>query len=121
MLNGKYWQGKQQSLDLNSYLNQLKGLYGGNTKQQSNDEVTALLESLAGIQDDQESKDDENLATMQSLFKVLAQVEEEKAKLMDSRSAKAQFLKGLGSALWNAGKNYLTDRYCPTSEGPTQN
>ena len=81
-------------------------------------EVATLLNSLAGIQDDQESdgddddNDDDDLADIQGIFNVLAQVEMERAKEMDDKSATAQFWKMLGKTLWNAGKGYLKNKYC---------
>ena len=89
---------------------------GGGRKQTSRDEVTALMENLLNAQHTEEQDDDNDDVAMQSFFKVMAKVEEEKAKEMDSKSARAQFLRGLGSALFDAGRDYLVDRYCPKPE-----
>ena len=98
-----------------------RAINGGGSKQTSRDEVTAMMESLLKAQHHEEQEDEnEDFATLQSLFKVLAKVEEEKAKEMDSSSARAQFLRGLGSTLLNAGRDYLVDRYCPNPEDPTE-
>lgn len=111
--------GQLSSRNLYDYLKRYNnGFYKVN--KENADEVTSLLESLASVQDNDDSEDGQDMAFMQSLFKVLEKLQMEKAKEMDSTSARAQFLKGLGSALWNAGKNYLTDRYCPKPETPTQ-
>ena len=92
-------------------------LSGGSRKQTSRDEVTALMENLLNAQQTEEHNDE---AAMQSFFKVMAKIEEEKAKEMDSKSARAQFLRGLGSTLFNAGRDYLVDRYCPQPDGSTE-
>ncbi len=90
---------------------------GGSRKQTSREEVTALMENLLNAQHTEEQDDD---VAMQSFFKVMAKIEEEKAKEMDSKSARAQFLRGLGSTLFNAGRDYLVDRYCPNPDGSTE-
>ena len=91
----------------------------GGRKQTSRDEVTALMENLLNAQHAEEHNDDSE-AAMQSFFKVMAKIEEEKAKEMDSKSARAQFLRGLGSTLFNAGRDYLVDRYCPNADDSTE-
>ena len=91
----------------------------GGRKQTSRDEVTALMENLLNAQHTEEHNDDSE-AAMQSFFKVMAKIEEEKAKEMDSKSARAQFLRGLGSTLFNAGRDYLVDRYCPNPDDSTE-
>ena len=78
------------------------------------------MENLLNAQHDQQQDDDYDEAAMQSFFRVLAKVEEEKAKEMDSKSARAQFLRGLGSTLYNAGRDYLVERYCPKPEGSSK-
>ena len=88
-------------------------------KQTTRDEVTALMENLLNAQRTHEHEDDDE-AAMKSFFKVMAKVEEEKAKEMDSKSARAQFLTGLGTKLFNAGRDYLVDRYCPKPEDSTE-
>ena len=88
-------------------------------KQNKQDQVTALLESLASAEDDEESYDAQDISVLQSLFNTLAHVEEEKANEMDSKSARAQFLRGLGSTIFNSAKDYLTDKYCPSAVSPT--
>ena len=95
-------------------------LSGGSNKQTSSDKVAALMESLLNDQHYPEPEEDDDSAALQSLLKVLAKVEEEKAKEMDSKSVRAQFLTGLGSTLLNAGRDYLVDRYCPMQENPTE-
>ena len=90
---------------------------GGGRKQTSRDEVTALMENLLNAQHTEEHNDE---AAMQSFFKVMAKIEEEKAKEMDSKSARAQFLRDLGSTLFDAGKNFLVDRYCPNADDSTE-
>lgn len=90
-----------------------------NAKKQRNDEVTALLDSLTTDQHYDESEDVKDIAFMQSLFKVIERIQEEKAKAMNSESARAQ-LSGILGALWNAGKNYLATKYCPNPETPTE-
>lgn len=102
---------------LTDYLS--RQISGGNSKQTSRNEVTALMENLLNAQHAEEEDDDDDVA-MQSFFKVMAKVEEEKAKEMDSKSARAQFLRGLGSTLFNAGRDYLVDRYCPKPEDSTE-
>lgn len=81
-------------------------------KEQSNDEVMALLDSLTTDQDFNESEDAKDIAFMQSLFKVIEKLKEENAKAMSSESERAQS-NGLGNALWKTAKNYLTNKYCP--------
>ena len=99
----------------------IRNIGGGGSKQKSRDEVTAMMESLLNAQHHEEQEEEnEDLVALQSLFKVLAKVEEEKAKEMDSTSARAQFLRGLGSTLFNAGRDYLIDRYCPKPEDSTE-
>lgn len=98
----------------------LRRVFGGSSKQQSSDEVAALMESLINIQHQQEPEEDDDYATLQGLFNILAKVQEERAKEADSKSAKAQFLKGLFGTLLNAGKGYLVNRYCPGQESPTE-
>jgi hypothetical protein len=99
---------------LTDYLSRQIG--GGGHKQTSRDEVTALMENLLNAQHIEEHNDE---VAMQSFFKVMAKIEEEKAKEMDSKSARAQYLRDLGSTLFNAGRNFLVDRYCP-KEGSTE-
>ena len=94
------------------------GGYYDAAKKQSNDEVTTLLESLTTDQHYDESEDVKDMAFMQSLFKVIEKIQEEKAKTMNSESARAH-LSGLLGTLWDAGKNYMTDKYCPKPETPT--
>ena len=100
---------------LDTFLNNYHLLSGGGQKQTSRDEVTALMENLLNAQHTEKHNDDSE-AAMQSFFKVMAKIEDEKAKEMDSQSARAQFLTGLGDTLSNAGKNYLVDRYCPNAD-----
>ena len=95
-------------------------LNGVSRKQTSRNEVTALMENLLNAQDDEQQDDDYDEAAMQSFFRVLAMVDEEKAKEMDSKSARAQFLRGLGSSLFNAGRDYLVNRYCPQPENSSE-
>ena len=108
--------GNQQNVNLGDLLTSvLQQPSGGGNQQQSNDEVTALLESLISTPDNQgphepEPEPDEDLAAMQSLLRIMAQVEEEAVN--GKGSAGAQFLRGLGRSLWTSGKKYLTDRYC---------
>lgn len=87
---------------------------------QNTDDLTALLESVLTSEDDEESYNTEDIPAMQSVFNALAQIEEERAKEMDSKSVRAQFLRGLGRQLFNSAKEYLTDRYCPSGEVPTE-
>ena len=87
--------------------------YFNSLKQQDNeDKFTALLQSLDRTEDDQEDDDDDDLADIQGVFNVLAQVEMERAKGLNDKSATAQFWGILGNALWKAGKGYLKKKYC---------
>ena len=103
-----------------STLDYIRKNFGGyNAKKQSNDEVTALLESLTTDQHYDESEDVKDMALMQSLFKVIEKLQEERANAMSSESARAH-ITALLSTLIDAGKKYLTGRYCPKPECPTQ-
>ena len=76
-----------------------------------------MLESLSNLQQGELSEaegddGDDDITDLQAVFNVLAQVDIEKAKAMDDKRAMAQFWKGLGSSLWNAGKSYFKNKYC---------
>ena len=73
---------------------------------------TALLKSLANTQQGElpetESDDgDDNIADLQAIFNVMAQIDIEKAKAIEDKSAMAQFWKKFRKTLYNAGKTYL--------------
>lgn len=102
---------------LSHYFRRYFGSYAA--KKESNDETTAILESLANFEDSHESEGAQDRVFMQGLLNVMAKIEEEEAKEMDRTSAKAQFLRGLGRALWNSGKEYIADQICPSRENPT--
>ena len=73
---------------------------------------TALLESLANaeqgkLSEAEDDDGDDNIADLQALFNVMAQIDIEKAKAMEDKSAMAQFWKKFRKTLYNAGKTYL--------------
>ena len=68
------------------------------------EEISALLQS--------DGVDNEDIATLQGVFNVLAQVEEEKAKTMKGGKAMKQGLGMIGNSLWNGAKHLLKKRYC---------
>ena len=80
------------------------------------EEDTALLETINGDMDD---ANDSDLADIQYVFNVLAQVEVERKKLMmKNRDISAQFMLSiplslLGSVLWGVGKTLLKNKFCP--------
>ena len=80
------------------------------------DEVSSLLQVLDSSATDQDTQDDdgsdEDIATLQGVFNVLALMENERAKAMDDEGARAQLWRGLGRSLWKTGRRYLRRRYC---------
>ena len=75
--------------------------------------AAALLESLSSLQlyPHAESEEDD-VSDLQGVFNVLAQIETEKAKVMDDDSATAQFWKSLRKTALNLGKHYFRSKYC---------
>ena len=72
---------------------------------------------------DRESNEEENIATLQEIFNAMAQLETEKAKMLDEKTAKTQLVgtivKLLGKAatgLWKLGKSFLRKKYCSREE-----
>ena len=90
-----------------------------NTGRPHYEKAVALLESLASAQQGQGSEsvsnnddtDDDDIADLQAVFNVLAQVEVEKAAA-NGNSVMAQFMGTLGGTLWNTAKGYLKNKYC---------
>ena len=76
----------------------------------------ALLNNHISIQDDGQdttdsgNEDVDNLAEIQAIFNVMAQVELERAKLMDSNVL--SFWTGFVRDLWNKGRGYLKKKLC---------
>ena len=83
------------------------------------DEVSTFLQNFAKGENHQDMEENENMhmdeediATLQGLFNVLAQVDEEKAKTMDDENAMSQIWGFIGKGLLKYGKKYLKRRYC---------
>lgn len=82
---------------------------------EQSDEVKALLQTLTNNQNTEDSDGDdgeEDIANLQGVFNVLAQVNAEKAKATDEDDAMAQFWKLVRRGLWHVGKRYLKKKYC---------
>lgn len=75
--------------------------------------AAALLESLSSLQLYPYAESEENdISDLQGVFNVLAQIETEKAKVIDDESATAQFWKSLRKTAVNLGKHYFRSKYC---------
>lgn len=76
------------------------------------DDINNLLETLVTSQDDEEDDEDDanDLAGIQGVFNVLAQVKDEQAK--SAAPVMTQFWRHLGRRLFRAGRNYIRNRYC---------
>ena len=96
------------------YNNYYKSLYTGKTY---NEKARALLESLAGAEQDPDSDDtnndddDDDIADLQAVFNVLERVDKERAAV-SGNSATAQFMGMLGGTVWNHAIGYLKNKYC---------
>ena len=96
----------------------LSALLQGSLASEQSDEVKALLQTLTDIQNTDDGDDDdvgEDIANLQGVFNVLAQVNTEKAKIKDEDDAMAQFWSTVGKFLFNTGKCYLKNKYCTWS------
>ena len=81
------------------------------------DEANTFLQTLVSAENDDEdmgdddSDGDKEMATLQAVFNVLAQVELEKAKMKRDK-ATIQLLGLALKGLWNVGKHFLKKKYC---------
>ena len=69
--------------------------------------------------DSNNGDDDEDMANLEGVFKVMEQVDIAKAKAAKGDHASAQIFKTIVKGLWNLGKRYLKRRYC-TEEQETK-
>ena len=93
----------------------LSALLQGSLASEQSDEVKALLQTLTDIQNTDDGDDDdvgEDIANLQGVFNVLAQVNTEKAKVKGEDDAIAQLWGTIGRGLFHIGKRYLKNKYC---------
>ena len=74
--------------------------------------AAALLESLLEQNNQNVEEEEDDMAELEGFVNVMAQVDIEKANVMDDKSAMAQFWKGIGKVLLKTGKTYLRNKYC---------
>ena len=82
-------------------------------KELNDDDISTFLETLATSQDDQDDDEDDegnNLADIQGVFNVLAQVKDEQAK--STGTALTQLFSLVRRTLLGAGKKFLKKIFC---------
>ena len=96
----------------------LAAAYNVNT-QESSKLADVLFNSHASMQDDSfqdQTKMNfntaDNIAKIQGIFNVLAQVDLESAKVKDSDNDNSQLWKGVSKFIWKAGKDFLKNVLC---------
>ena len=82
-------------------------------KELNDNDINTFLETVATSQEDQDNDEDDegnDLADIQGVFNVLAQVKDEQTK--STGTAMTQFWRRVGKRLLGAGKRYLKRMYC---------